>query len=296
MGMKSLGIALVAMALGAVTVAPAGAAQDGNKIIEIRSVLYGECLGATGPGPGSTTILPCDGSAAQQWELVPVGGGRNLVRNIAIRDCLSERYGFSYCDDEDPAGFAAVQPDASGATRVAFGDNGAFLRALTWSSGERDVLIVTWGEPAEQRWELRTVGTRQPLPDTAGQVVRIRSAEERSGCLALAGTKLVPTPCADTPAQKFQRIEVNGGRTAFRSIANSKCVSLRDREAIEPEVTAECAAGEAGQHWSIEPTRLGSARLRNALNPDEFVTPGAGWVFMTTHFGNTWQQWELVPA
>ena len=291
--MKLLGIALSAIALGAVMVAPAGAAEDGNKIIEIRSVLYGECVQAD--GLHNTTILPCDGSAEQQWELVPADEGRHLLRNVANGDCLSQAYGFYYCEEDQPHSYVAMPLDPSGARRLEFGDDKAYLRALTWSDGERDVLISTWGEPTEQLWEVRSTGTKEPLPDSAGQVVRIRSAEARYGCLSLNGTRLLPVPCADTPQQKFQRIE-NNGKTAFRSVANGKCVSLSGPDGIEPEVTADCAPGEAGQHWSVEATRLGSARLLNAIN-NEFLTPGDGWVFVTdTRFSSTWQQWEMVPA
>ncbi|WP_394616388.1 hypothetical protein JNUCC0626_43110 [Lentzea sp. JNUCC 0626] len=296
MGMKLLSIALGAIALGAVMVAPAGAAEDGNKIIEIKSVLYGECVQAD-KTPHNTTILPCDGSEAQQWEVVPVDGGRHLLRNVALhRECLSEMYGFYRCDDEQPHGFITTEPAVSGSVRVKFGDSPEYLTALTWSNGERDVLITGFGEPAAQQWELRTVGTTEALPDTTGQVVRIRSAEASTyGCLSLSGTRLLPVPCADVVEQKFQRIEVDG-KTAFRSVANGRCLSLGGASAVEPLVIGDCASGDVGQQWSIEPTRLGSARVRSALNT-EFLTPGDGWVFVTdTRFSHTWQQWELVPA
>ncbi|MFD4675448.1 RICIN domain-containing protein [Lentzea sp. NPDC058450] len=296
MGMKLLGIALSAIALGAVMVAPAGAAEDGNELVEIRSVLLGECLQAA-EEPHRATMLPCTGGKEQYWEVVPVGEGRNLLRSVANhRQCLSERYNFYYCEDEAPHGFASMVPEPSGAVRIRFGDSDAFMKVSSRTDGTQGVLIVPWGERDEQQWEVRTVGTTGPSPDTTGQVVRIRSAEtERYGCAGLSGTRLLPVPCADVPEQRFQRIEVGPGVTALRSVANGKCLSLWGAGAVEPEVTQDCVPADARQQWSIEPTKLGSARLRNATG-EKFLTPGTGWVFMTEHYSNTWQQWDLVPA
>ncbi|MFJ5988531.1 RICIN domain-containing protein [Lentzea sp. NPDC092896] len=294
MGMKLLSVALAAIALGAVMVAPASA-TTGNNIVEIRSMAYGECLQA-GTEPHDTQIVACTGAEEQRWEVVLVDGNRHLLRNLANRECLSETFGFYWCDDELAHGFAVSMPDAPGAVRIRFGDGEAYLTALTWQNGERDVLIQSPTDRAEQRWLVRTVGMTQPLPDTSGQVVRIRAADgARFGCISLTGSSLVPAPCTDSPAQKFQRIEAAGGRTALRSVANGKCVAVASAQAVVPEVVSDCVPGEVLQQWSIEPTKLGSARLRQVA-ADKFLTPGTGWMFLTTHWSDTWQQWELQPA
>ena len=63
MGMKKLCVALVAVALGAVTVAPASAAPEGNKIIEIRNVGQDLCVDNTARGGYQPSVSTRTGSA-----------------------------------------------------------------------------------------------------------------------------------------------------------------------------------------------------------------------------------------
>ncbi len=291
-----LSVALAAIALGAVTVAPASAAT-GNDIVEIKNVAYGECLQAGQEPHASPVVVACSGASSQRWEVIPVDGGRQLLRNLASRECLSEMFAAYYCDDQGVDEFAAVLPHASGAVRIKFGDGDRYLTGFTWSDGRRDAWYPSFREHDEQLWQVRNVGTTPPPADTAGQVVRIRAVNfVEHGCISLtSGTRLVPVPCADSPEQKFQRVELGDGRTAFRSVVNDKCVAVRETQPMDLEVVSDCAPDNVRQQWSIEPTRTGAARIRQAAG-DQLLTPGSGWVFLYPRQSYTWQLWELLPA
>ncbi|GHH51495.1 hypothetical protein GCM10017774_61970 [Lentzea cavernae] len=291
-----LGVALAAIALGAVVVAPASAAS-GNDVVEIKNVAYGECLQAAQEQHGSPLIVACDGGADQRWEVIPVAGGRQLLRNVTSKDCLSETYGSYYCDDEGVHSFAAILPQPSGAVRIKLSDGERYLSGFTWSSGARDAWYQPLRDYDEQLWQVRAVGTAAPLPDTKGEVVRISSVQfDYYGCVSLTnGTGLTNSPCADVPEQKFQRIELPDGRTALQSLANGKCVTVREGQSISLDVASNCSPEDVRQLWTIEPTRTGAARVRQSAD-GQLLTPGSNWVFLYAQQTGAWQLWNLLPA
>ncbi|MET9628772.1 hypothetical protein ABZX92_15040 [Lentzea sp. NPDC006480] len=296
MGMKKLCVALVATALGAVIAAPASAAQEqGNRIIEIKNVAYGECLQTGEEVHASPLVVACSGAVGQQWEVIAVEGGRQLLRNLASRECLSERFASYYCDDQGVDEFAALVPEPSGAVRVKLGDGDRYLTGFAWPSGKRDAWYQPLGDRDDQRWQVREAGTR-PTPDTAGQVVRLVPVEgDKYPCAGVEDTRLVSVACADTPEQKFQRIEAGDGATLLRSVVSGKCVAVGPAGSFVPEVTSDCSPDEVLQKWSIEPTRAGSARIRQHSYA-QYLTPGETGVFMYPRLSYTAQLWELVPA
>ncbi|MFC3893373.1 hypothetical protein ACFOWZ_18010 [Lentzea rhizosphaerae] len=297
MGMKMLSVALAAIALGAVTVAPASAAT-GNDIIEIRSVAHGDCLQPDTPqphaGPG---VGACTGASNQRWEQIAVGGGRYLLRNLASTECVSTKFGSYWCDDEGADMFAELVPDASGAVRVKFGAE--YMTGLTFGDGSREIWFPSFrGDPAEELWQVRVVGTTTPPADTKGQIVHIKSVDATYGCLYVTSDNQLMTlslPCGKTEYQKFQRIELADGTTALRSLANGKCIAQNEQSPTRIEVLADCAADTTRHHWTIEPTKTGAARL---FTGDHYLTPNSDRVFAypRQRETNTWQLWELVAA
>lgn len=297
MGMKKLCVALAAIALGAVTVAPAGAAQDGNKIVEIENVAYGECLQPSTPAPHSQIAFgPCSGAPGQRWELIPVGGGKHLLRNLASAECVSDRYGHYYCDDEETTAQAELVTVADGTTRFKFGED--YLAGFTWTDGRRDAWITGFADTGEQRWRVRQVGTTTPS-DTTGQVVRIRAVSFDYGCIRVSdGVWPLPTgPCVNSQEEKFQRIELADGRTALRSVANGKCVAAKDGSQYDLEVRADCAPDDARQHFTIEPAKTGAVRIRHSAD-QRYLTPGSDAHLAERERGaiNMRQLWDLLPV
>jgi hypothetical protein len=293
MGMKKLCVALAAIALGAVTVAPASAAE-GNQIVEIENVAYGQCLQPSTPEPHSVIAFgDCTGAVSQRWELIGLGGGKHLLRNLASTECVSDKYGHYYCDDEEPEAQAEMTTDADGSTRFKFGEG--YLAGFTWSDGRRDAWITSFANTDEQRWRVRQVGTTTPV-DTTGQVVRIRTLDFGYGCITLTNPWLRPLPCVNAPEEKFQRIELANGSTALRSLANGKCVAAKAGSPHDLEVVADCAPDDTRQHFTIEPAKTGAVRIRHSAD-QRYVTPG-----YDAHLNermrdiNTWQLWDLLPA
>lgn len=296
MGMKKLCVALVAIALGAVTVAPASAAQDGNQIIEIENVAFGQCLQPSTPEPHSRIAFgDCGGAVNQRWELIPVGGGKHLLRNLASNECVGDTYGHYYCDDEEVTAQTELVTAADGTTRFKFGDE--YLEGFAYSDGRRDAWITRFADTREQRWRVRQVGTTTPV-DTTGQIVRIRAVSFDYGCIRVSdGPWQLPTgKCVDSPEEKFQRIELGDGRTAFRSVANGKCVTARNDTQSYLDVNVDCTPDDVRQQFTVEPTRTGSVRIRQSAG-DRYISPGSD-VYLRTRDRslNMWQLWELLPA
>jgi hypothetical protein len=299
MGMKKLCVALVAIALGAVTVAPASAAEgnpaEGNQIVEIENVAYGQCLQPLTPEPHSDIAFgDCTGAVDQRWELIGLGGGKHLLRNLASTECVSDRYGHFYCDDEEPEAQAELVPDVNGSTRFKFREE--YLSGFTWDDGRRDTWITRFADTDEQRWRVRQVGTTTPV-DTTGQVVRIRTLDFGYGCITVqASSRLRPVPCVNAPEEKFQRIELPNGSTALRSVASGKCVAAKAATGYDLEVVADCAPEDTRQHFTIEPAKTGAVRIRHSAD-QRYATPGF-YAHLKERMRdiNTWQLWDLLPA
>ncbi|SER12346.1 RICIN domain-containing protein [Lentzea albida] len=296
MGMRMLGVALAAIALGAAVVAPASAA-GGNDVVEIRSTAHGQCLQAGEELHGRALIVACDGEADQRWEAVPVDGGTHLLRNLGNRSCLSAEFTTYYCDAQAVHEFTSFVPDTSGSVRVKLGEGEQYLTVFTWQSGEREAMVQGLRDSDEQRWQVRTVGTAAPLPDTSGQVVRLRAVEHDTyGCISLTGgTKVTTAPCADTPEQRFQRIELADGRTALRSVVTDKCVAPRQDQSTGLAAVLDCATDDVRQHWSFERTGTGAVLIRQSTG-DRVITPSVGWLLLLPRQYDPWQHWDLLPA
>jgi Cytolethal distending toxin A/C domain len=295
MGMKKLCIALVAIALGAVTVAPASAAQEGNQIVQIENVGFGQCLQPSTPEPHAQIAFgDCGGAVDQRWELIPVGGGKHLLRNLASNECVSDRYGHYYCDDEEVTAQAELVTAADGTTRFKFGDE--YLEGFAYQDGRRDVWITRFADTAVQRWRVRQIGTTTPV-DTTGKVVRIRTVNDGYGCISLKnGSRIMPKPCANSEEEKFQRIELANGSTALRSTVNGKCVAAKEGSTLDLEVVADCTPDDSRQHLTIEQTKTGAARIRYTADQRYFTPAYEVVLYPRQRDINTWQLWELLPA
>lgn len=296
MGMKKLCVALAAIALGAVTVAPASAAQEGNQIVQIENVAYGECLQLTGQAPSSGLgIGACTDAQDQRWELIELGDGKHMMRNLFTRRCVDDDFYLQGrpCDDEAVPQYAELVADRPGTVRIKFGSR--YVASVMWSDGRRDVWPTFLRDSDEQRWRLRSVGTTTPV-DTTGQTVRI-SAVDNMGCISLRdGSWLTPAPCADVPEQKFQRVELGDGKTAFRSVVNNKCIASDATSAVV-NVLNDCAADATAQQWAIEENKTGAVRIRESAG-QRYLMPVTGDVFAWERRRdyNTWQSWELLRA
>jgi hypothetical protein len=292
MGMKKLCVALVAIALGAVMVAPASAAQDGNDIIEITSAASGQCLqpGDASEHPG-LAVGTCTGEQRQRWEQIPVGGG-HLLRNLATRQCLDGRFSLAnwWCDDEATTQYGQFVPDASGTVRIKYGELYADTSSGVWP---RDL-----ADTDHQRWRVRKTGTTTRA-DTTGQVVRIENVTNR-GCVSVRdGLFLEPKPCADVPEQKFQRVELGAGGTALRSVLTGKCVTWRSAASFSVNAVPDCDPADVKQQWTFETNKTGATRIRASADA-RYLTPASPSVLVyerqTSPNNNTWQSWYVTAA
>ncbi|MFI6101595.1 RICIN domain-containing protein [Lentzea sp. NPDC051213] len=290
MGMKKLCVALVAIALGAVTVAPASAAPEGNEIIEITSVASGQCLQLDRPGRYASPVLAsCVEEPIQRWEKVPVGGKKYLLRNLENRQCPDESValGAWWCDDEAATQFVQLMADRAGTVRLLFGSG--------FADTTRGVQVKDFADTDEQRWRVRQTGTAPVPADTAGRVVRIASVEGM-GCIGVRAERQIEvTPCSDVPAQKFQRVELGNGSTALRSVLTGTCVATKLGTV---QLSPDCNPAAAEQGWTFEPNKTGATRIRMSAG-QRYLTPmSSGEIYISareTEY-NTWQSWEVTAA
>ncbi|MEU0884686.1 hypothetical protein ABZ345_39355 [Lentzea sp. NPDC005914] len=272
MGTKMLSVALAAIALGAVTVAPASAAE-GNPIIEITSVARGTCLQIeVDPAPDRPRVVlaDCTGAPDQRWEQIPVGDGRVILRNTTMRDCVEANFSLTnfWCDEKSDYQHAELVADRDGTVRIKYGDDYV-------DSSSNDVNV--YAEPMvadsdHQRWRVRQTGTTAPPADTAGQVVRLEAVALDYGCLGVDGSSTPKSlPCADVAGQRFQRVELAGGGTALRSLANDKCLNAEAGAEAVVDALSECDIADTGQHWRFDRTAVGTYRVWSG---ERLLTPG----------------------
>ncbi|MFJ8961055.1 RICIN domain-containing protein [Lentzea sp. NPDC102401] len=290
MGMKMLSVVLAAIALGAVTAAPASAAPEGNPIIEISSVAHGQCL-QPNPRDGLHELAACDDTPSQRFEQIPLGNDRHLLRNLGTRSCMDTTFGLWHdvCDDEaETTQFAELVPDVAGTVRIKFGQVYADTTEGVW----------TWefADTNHQRWRVRQTGTAVPV-DTAGQIVRIASVHDTSyGCVTPTGysSSVYHQPCADVPEQKFQRIEI-GGDTMLRNIASGKCVSAKHGGINAYEF--DCDPADAQQLWTFEPVRTGDFRIRQSSDQRYLMPVGRElWINTRGSTYTTFESWTISVA
>lgn len=288
-----LSVALAAIALGAVTVAPASAAE-GNPVVEIVSAFDGQCAQLkVEPAPEwpRPVLAACTGGPDQRWEQIPAGGGKFILRSVTSRDCLDGSVGLTnfWCDDRSEGQQAELVPDAGGTVRIRYGDR--------YAHGEySSVRAQQFADSDRQRWRVRQVGTTTPPADTAGQVVRIEAVALGYGCLTVDDRSVPkPTPCADVAGQRFQRIELAGGGTALRSLANGKCLHAADGAEVIVDALAECDTLDAGQSWQLDRGITGTFRVRSG---ERLLTPDDDRVWAAAEFPPflSVQTWHVTAA
>ncbi|WP_143467276.1 RICIN domain-containing protein, partial [Lentzea kentuckyensis] len=219
MGMKKLCVALTAIALGAVTAAPASAAQDGNRIIEIRNVGHNLCIDNTPRDGYRPSVATCTGSPAQRYEVVPAAAGKVFLRSVEDGTCL-DRLGQSLslhpmaCNVETTTQRAELVPDGPGIVKLRFQDR--FAQVLYEDMG---VIFSDEDMGDYEQWEIREVGVVPP--PTLASVVRLRNADSKT-CLTGSGTKPAMAPCATELSQAFELGESGG---VLRNKASGKCLA-----------------------------------------------------------------------
>jgi hypothetical protein len=290
---KVLSIALAAIALGAVTVAPASAAE-GNPVVEIVSAFDGLCAqlkvepARDGPRP---VLRSCTGAPDQRWEQIPVGGGKVILRSTTSRDCLEAGASVNnfWCDDRSDRQQAELVADAGGTVRIKYGDEYV-------QNEYTSMWMERFADTDRQRWHVRQVGTTTPPADTAGQVVRIEAVALGYGCLTVDDrSAFKPMPCADVAGQKFQRIELADGGTALRSLANGKCLHAPDGVEVLVDALGECDTPDAGQSWKFDRTATGSFKVKSG---ERLLTPGEDRVWAAEEFPPfiAVQTWHVTAA
>ncbi|WP_112273191.1 RICIN domain-containing protein [Lentzea terrae] len=290
MGTKMLSVALAAIALGAVMVAPASAAPEGNKIVEIKSAAEGLCLDFSRTDTPYAGLGACTGSAAQQFERIPTATG-SYLRNVGDGRCL-DGYRVSVvekrCEPDITGQRFQEVPDSDGAVRLsATGQKGTtFLDSVLFPLyGE----LAMSDDPARptQRWFVREVGTVPP-PQLA-TVVKVRHAEQDI-CLSDSQKYMNELKPCDT-APGFERIDAGNGLVALRSQASGKCLALFRSEYVWLQT---CAVSSAAQQWKLSDDELGNYTVSNG---DRYLTPRDNQVKALSFFGiGLAQHWQLPAA
>jgi hypothetical protein len=291
MGMKKLCVALVAVALGAVPAAPASAAQDGNKIVEIRNVGHGLCIDNTPRGGYRPSVATCTGSAAQRYEVVPAAAGGVFLRSTEDGTCL-DRMSRSIslhptaCNVETVTQRAELVPDGPGIVKLRFQDR--FAQVLYEDMG---VIFQDEDMGDYEQWEVREVGVVPPPPALAS-VIRLKNAD-RMTCLTYDGTKPAMAACTTTPDQAFERVDVGAGEVALRNRTSGKCLA---DPSFGDVATVTCEATAGAQRWTIEADELGHHKVSNASTSRVLMVTGNGAVATHPYWGFTLAQKWLPQA
>lgn len=292
MGMRKLCVALVAVALGVVVAAPASAATEGNRIVEIRNVGHDLCVDQTPQGRVAPSLATCTGSAAQRFERVPAAAGGEFLRDIASGNCLDRlQQGMELhllpCNAEAPGQRVEVLPDATGAHRLRFQDK--FAQVLYSDMG---VMFLSDEFGADELWQIRDVGIAPPRQEPT-LVVRLRTADHNNTCVTENGSTATMRACATTPGQTFRRVDLGAGRTGLRSTRSNLCLANPRHSAVTLE---DCSATAAAQQWALSVDELGNYKIGN-LSTARHLTPSSdGSVATYPYWGISLSQlWQLVP-
>jgi hypothetical protein len=291
MGMKMLSVALAAIALGAVTVAPASAAPEGNKIVEIRSVAHDLCL-ATWRDKVTPSLATCTGSPEQQFERITAATGGVILRNVAEGTCL-DRLSTGWqlyevaCDAEAASQRVELVPGSAGIFKLR-------VQGKVAESPYPDLGVFFEEESAHdvQQWRIREVGVAPP-PQELGAVVRLRHADRKT-CVTESGTKAVMEPCTASTGQAFRRVDLGEGKVGLRSTTSDNCLTnLRsDDVALVP-----CSATATAQQWTLGVDELNYYKIANTSS-GRYLTPDSSdsvATFPYWQIGNS-QKWELPAA
>lgn len=256
-----LSVALAAIALGAVTVAPASAAHEGNKIVEIRSAAEGLCLDFSRTDTTYAGLGACTGSAAQQFERIPTATGGSYLRNIGDGRCLDGHAAtvlMVLCEHGITGQRFQEVPDADGTVKLSapgrFGTR--FVDSVLYP-GYGQLTTFEDSPRISQRWLVREVGVVPP--PQPGAVVKLKQAREGT-CVADSDTRLNELkPCATAPG--FERIDAGAGQVVLRSQASGKCLTALGDTAVGLE---DCDTTAPGQQWMLSGDELGNYTVTNA--------------------------------
>lgn len=286
-----LSVALAAIALGAVTVAPASAAPEGNKIVEIKSVADGLCLDFSRTDTSQAGMSACTGGAAQQFERIPAAGGGSYLRNLGDGRCLdgyaSDVLEHRCAHDETGQRFQEV-PDADGTVKLStstrFGTR--YLDSVLFAS-DGELIMIGASTRTSQRWVVREVGVVPP--PQLGAVVKLRHAQEGT-CVADSVEYINELkPCATAPG--FERIDAGAGQVALRSQATGKCLTMWGTSAVLLE---DCDTAAAAQQWTLTGDELGNYTVSNA---GRYLMPHGNHVVVFDEYSSTLiQRWQLPAA
>ncbi|MGW6934904.1 RICIN domain-containing protein [Lentzea sp. NPDC054927] len=291
MGMRKLCVALAAIALGAVVAAPASAATEGNKIVEIRNVGHDLCVDLTPQGRVSPSLATCTGSAAQQFERVPAAMGGEFLRAVASGNCLDRlQQGMELyllpCNAEAASQRVQVLPVATGAVKLRFQDR--FAQVLYSDMG---VLFLKDDGEENELWQIREVGVAPPRQEPA-RVVRLKNADRTDACVTENGVTAIMRPCAAAPGQSFRRVDLGDGRTGLRSTRSELCLANLRHSAVTLE---NCSATDAAQHWTFTVDELGNHKIANVSTARHLTPASDGEVATFPYWGiSLSQQWQLV--
>ncbi|WP_143035961.1 RICIN domain-containing protein [Lentzea fradiae] len=290
---KMLGVALAAIALGAVTVAPAGAAPEGNTIVEITNVANGLCLDSVAPIEHRMSMSACAGSAAQRFERIPAStGGGSYLRGIDGH-CVGGTYLLveQQCARTEAGQRFQELPDVDGTVRLATTtDAGTRFADTYFYEGYREVIMATDDSPGPTRlWVVREVGVMPP--PQLGSVVKLRSASKGTCVAEGQGEFNLSKPCDIAPG--FDRLDTGDGRVALRSQESGRCLQLLQF----PETLVHlrpCDLASDGQLWKLTGDELDNYTV---VNGEQYLTPFNGRVIATENFSqHVLQHWQLLPA
>ncbi|GGU36882.1 hypothetical protein GCM10010178_31300 [Lentzea flava] len=290
--MKMLSVALAAIALGAATVAPASAAPEGNKIVEIKNVLEGLCLDFAEAGSTRPSLTTCTGAATQLFERVPAADGRGeFLRNVGDRWCLDGTFSYwialrSNCDTDQAGHRFELEPQPSGSVKLK--NQGEFVDAWSWRSrGELTMEIPN--SAGYQDWQIREVGVARKPELTA--VVRPKSAGWGK-CLTEDGPVARITSCSTLPRETYQRLDAGDGKVALRSSSSGKCLSTNEYYEVN---LVNCAPGARDQQWALVADEFGRYRVRSELTGN-YLEETDGLAKAYPYYGGLWQKWDLTAA
>lgn len=272
---------------GSLFASGATAAQaSGNTTIEIRNVVRDKCLGV-----GDrvwATLETCSGAANQQWERIPAGNGKILLRNMDDRTCLKGLGTLAWwdCDDEDPEQYWEIIGQQLRAPH-----SGKVADAMLYDT--HGVSLSDADGSGHQQWTVRETGVApEPPADTAGKVVRLGSVSKQT-CVAADGTAVRLADCDTTAGQNFQRIELGDGVVQLRNTQTGTCLRL-ERWGFGVELKSACAADDARQQWRIEANLIGTYRLRNVASGQYLAPQGKGVTVAARESRTNWQKWTIT--
>jgi len=271
----------------------APALADTNQTLEIKNVVLGKCLAVGAPANAWVTLEDCTGAKTQQWERIPVDGGKVMLRNLGDRGCVQGMNNLARfeCDDENDRQYWVLVGD-----QLKNAKTGKVADSYLYD--DFGVILQNADGGDYQQWQFRVTGDAPAPPaDTGGKTVQIKSVSERE-CAAASGTAVKLADCADAVEQKFQRVELGGGVVQLRNLATGTCLRTTSFGSPRVDLVSACAADDPAQQWRIEPDLIGTFRVRNVAGGN-YLTPLGNARELTTYERTSlanWQKWSLSVA